>query len=76
MACAKNYVVKTFDVKSAFTSVEPTGLPDVWLATPAGLSYPPGHAFHLHKDLHGFQHSPRAFYDAFREFLIEKLKFV
>ena len=58
------------------TSVNRTGLPDIWSAAPAGLGYPPGHAFHLHKNLYGFQHSPRAFYDAFSEFLIEKLKFV
>ena len=29
LACSNNYVVKTFDVKSAFTSVERTGLPDI-----------------------------------------------
>ena len=57
VACANNYVVKTFDVKSAFTSVERTGLPDIWLAAPAGLGYPPGHAFHLHKNCYGFQHN-------------------
>ena len=76
MACTNNYVVKTFDVKSAFTSVERTGLPDIWLAAPMAMGYPPGQAFHLHKNLYGFQHSPRAFYDAFSEFLIENFKFV
>jgi len=29
IACANNYVVKTFDVKAAFTSVDRTGLPDI-----------------------------------------------
>ena len=53
-----------------------TGLPDIWLAAPFALGYPPGQAFHLLKDLHGFQHSPRAFYDAFSNFLLEQLKFI
>ena len=76
IACANNFVVKTFDVKAAFTSVDRTGLPDIWLMTPFGLGYPPGHAFHLLKNLYGFQHSPRAFYDAFSEYLMTKLGFV
>ena len=42
MACANNYVVKTFDDKSAFTSVPRTGLPDIWLAAPFVLGYPSG----------------------------------
>ena len=75
LACANGYVVKTFDVKSAFTSVERTGLPDIWLATPFALGYPDGHAFHLQKNLYGFQHSPRAFYDAFSTFLTSELGF-
>ena len=29
----------------------------------------------LLKNLYGFQHSPRAFYDAFSEFMLDKLKF-
>ena len=75
LACANNCVVKTFDVKSAFTSVDRTGLPDIWLATPFALGYPDGHAFHLQKNLYGFQHSPRAFYDAFSSFLTSTLGF-
>ena len=75
LACANNYVVKTFDVKSAFTSVERMGLPDIWLATPFAPGYPDGHAFHLQKNLYGFQHSPRAFYDAFSSFLTSTLGF-
>ena len=76
MACANNYVVKTFEVKAAFTSVDRTGLPDIWLSAPVALGYAPGYAFHLQTNLYGFQHSPRAFYHAFSEFLIDKLKFV
>jgi len=75
VACANNWVVKTFDVKSVFTSVERTGLPDIWLAAPFTLGYPTGHAFHLEKNLYGFQHSPRAFYDAFSQFLTSELGF-
>ena len=58
IACANNYVVKTFDVKAAFTSVDRTGLPDIWLTAPFALGYPPGQASHLLKNLYGFQHSP------------------
>ena len=50
MACANNYAIKTFDVKSAFTSVERTGLPDIWLAAPFALGYPFAHAFHVLKN--------------------------
>jgi hypothetical protein len=55
--------------------VERTGLPDIWLATPFALGYPFGHAFHLMKNLYGFQHSPRVFYDAFSQFLTSQLGF-
>jgi hypothetical protein len=75
IACAMKWLVKTFDVAAAFTSVERTGLPDIWLAAPRGLGYPEGQACHLLKNLYGFQHSPRAFYDAFSEYLIDVLKF-
>jgi hypothetical protein len=70
IAVANDWLVKTFDVAAAFTSVDRTGLPDLWLAAPFGLGYPIGQAFHLLKNLYGFAHSPRAFYDSFTEFLL------
>ena len=45
------------------------------MPTPFALGYPEGHAFHLQKNLYGFQHSPRAFYDAFSTFLTSTLGF-
>jgi len=75
IACVNHYVVKTVDVTAAFTSVERTGLPNIWLAVPFSLGYAPGHAFQLTKTLYGFQHSPRAFYDAFSAYLITDLGF-
>ena len=76
LACANNYIVKTSDVKAAFTPVDRTGLPDICLSAPAALGCAPGYAFHLQKNSYGFQHSPRAFYDAFSEFRIDNLRFV
>ena len=75
IACAKNYVVKTFDVKAAFTSLERTGLPGIWLGVLFALGYPPGHLSHLLENLYGFHHRQRAFYDAFSTFLLKKMKF-
>jgi len=74
IACANKWYVKTFDVAAAFTSVDRTGLPDLWLRPPPGLGYSPGQAFHLKKNLYGFAHSPRAFYDDYTAFVLN-LKF-
>ena len=71
IACANNYLLKTFDVAAAFTSVDRTGLPDLWLKTPPGLGYAETLAFHLKKNLYGFAHSPRAFYDDYSEFIMQ-----
>jgi len=70
LACANSYLVKTFDVAAAFTSVDRTGLPDLWLRAPPGLGYDRSQAFHLKKNLYGFAHSPRAFYDDYAEFIM------
>jgi hypothetical protein len=70
VACANSYLVKTFDVAAAFTSVDRTGLSDLWLRAPPSLGYPPDQAFHLKKNLYGFAHSPRAFYDDYSEFIM------